>query len=195
MSTLRYENGMEDLFFVALSNNFFVIFSLWWKWPRLANIIWFQNGDIQLPPIYKRSLLNGSHQMVSSVYLFFFGGFVGAWATQMRKWSIPYLICVCELKKYAHVYLRTYDWMGGLSYLSAFCFWRVMFLGQMFLRTSPRRHHPECAPLAPLRLWLLSTNHRQMKNLKTVTVFFSFAHRLECICGEKKWFLSTAGQM
>jgi len=34
--------------------------------------------------------------MVSSVYLFFFGGFVGAWATQMRKWSIPYLICVCE---------------------------------------------------------------------------------------------------
>ena len=36
-----------------------------------------------------------------------------------------------------------------------------------------------------LRLWLLSTNHRQMEKLKTVTVFFSFAHRLKCICGKK----------
>jgi hypothetical protein len=46
-----------------------------------------------------------------------------------------------------------------------------------------------------LRLWLLSTNHRQMEKLKTVIVIFSFAHRLKCICGEKKWFLSTAGQI
>jgi len=29
ISTIRYENGMEDLVYVALSNNFFVIFSLW----------------------------------------------------------------------------------------------------------------------------------------------------------------------
>jgi hypothetical protein len=28
-------------------------------------------------------------------------------------------------------------------------------------------------------------NHRQTKKLKTVTVYFSFAHRLMCICGEK----------
>jgi hypothetical protein len=33
-----------------------------------------------------------------------------------------------------------------------------------------------------------------MKKLKTMTVFFSFAHRRKCICGEKKIFLSTAGQ-
>ncbi len=46
-----------------------------------------------------------------------------------------------------------------------------------------------------LRLWLLSTNHQQTKKLKTVTVFFSFAHRLKCICGKNKWFLSTAGQI
>ncbi len=45
-----------------------------------------------------------------------------------------------------------------------------------------------------LRLWLLSTNQRQTEKLKTVTVFFSFAHRLKCICGKKKWFLSTAGR-
>jgi hypothetical protein len=40
----------------------------------------------------------------------------------------------------------------------------------------------------PQKFWvlLLYTNHRQTKKLKTVTVFFSFAHRLKCIFGEKK---------
>jgi hypothetical protein len=33
---------------------------------------------------------------------------------------------------------------------------------------------------------ITSTNHRQTKKLKMVTVFFSFAHRLKCICGKKK---------
>ena len=35
--------------------------------------------------MYKRSSWNGSHQMVSSVYVLFFGGFVGAWVTQMQR--------------------------------------------------------------------------------------------------------------
>ena len=30
-------------------------------------------------------LVEQFHQMVSFVYLFFFGGFIGTWATQMRK--------------------------------------------------------------------------------------------------------------
>jgi len=65
-------------------------------------------------------------------------------------------------------------------------------------------HYCNCPPLFPsnpvssrstvprgpprLKLWFLSTNHRQMKKLKMVTVFFSFAHHLKCICGEKNDF-------
>jgi hypothetical protein len=54
------------------------------------------------------------------------------------------------LKKYAHVYSRTHDWMTGVNSIFRNCVSDVMFLGQMFLRTSPRQQHSECATLAPL---------------------------------------------
>ncbi len=54
------------------------------------------------------------------------------------------------LKKYAHVYLRTHDWITGVNSIFRKRTSDVVFLGQMFLRTSPRRHHPESAHLDPL---------------------------------------------
>ncbi len=39
----------------------------------------------QIHKFTKESLRNSSHPMVSSMYSLFFGDFVGAWSTQMRK--------------------------------------------------------------------------------------------------------------
>ena len=57
-----------------------------WSWrnsTRINAVIFV--GSHTNTQIYKRSLWNDSHQMVSFVYSLFFGGFVGAWATQMHK--------------------------------------------------------------------------------------------------------------
>jgi hypothetical protein len=56
--------------------------SAFWHWPQIMLGCDFV-GSHTNTQIYKRSLWNGSHRMVSSVYLLFFGGFVDAWATQM----------------------------------------------------------------------------------------------------------------
>jgi hypothetical protein len=56
---------------------------------------------------YKRSSWNGSHQMVSSVYVLFFGGFVGAWATQMQ--------CKCTDSCSRPIYWSSNPWLLSLK--------------------------------------------------------------------------------
>jgi hypothetical protein len=57
-----------------------------------TNEMWERSSEYtKNTQIYKRSLWNSSHRMVSSVFLLFSGGFVGAWATHKNAQIIIYV--------------------------------------------------------------------------------------------------------